>query len=310
MFSRAWACSSASSLFPSYWCSACLLYSNSTQFRSPGGLIVEDFPEEGDGAVADFLFAAGDEVVFAVDFDEGGAGTISFKVLFAAPHGDDGVLGAMEEQDGAFIGCGGAVDVQLLGGEEVFAAEFHGAPAADEFRRVGGVEAGVEELAALAGLLDDGAGGEEDDAGGDRAARGGEPAGGHRRDDPALRVAEKADLRHVGQRFRIFPDGQGIGNLLFDRHVLHPSFAFAVTVEIESDGGDARLGKHLREGRHGIEVLAGEDAVHQEDHGALVGLGVETVRQGDLHREPAFRTGNHIFPSPGGEEAQKQDNGK
>ena len=29
---------------------------------------MEHFPEEGDGAVADFLFAAGDEVVFAVDF--------------------------------------------------------------------------------------------------------------------------------------------------------------------------------------------------------------------------------------------------
>ena len=271
---------------------------------------IEDLLEEGDGAGEDFLFTMGDEVVFAVDLDQCGAVAVGFEVLLAAPHGDDGVLGAMEKEDGALVGCGGAVDVQLLGGEEVFAAELHGAPAADEGRRVGGVEAGVEELAALAGLLDDGAGGEEDDAGGDVPACGGEPAGGHRRDDPALRVSEKADLCDVGQRFRVFPDGQRIGNLLFDSHILHPALALPVAVEIEPDGGDAGLGERFREGGHRVVVLAGEDAVHQQDHRAAVLIGIEALRQGDLHREPAFRTGNHIFPGPGGKKAHKQDNCK
>ena len=94
--------------------------------RSPD-LVPKHFPEEGDGAVADFLFATGNHVVFAVDFDEGGPIPIGFQVLFAAPHGDNGVFGAVQEQDGAVVGRGGAVDVQLLGGEEVFAAELHGA---------------------------------------------------------------------------------------------------------------------------------------------------------------------------------------
>ena len=268
-------------------------------------LDTEDLPEEGDDLPADFLLPAGNEVVFSVDFDQGGPVAVGFKVLFAAPHGDDGVLGSMEQQDGALV-CGGrAIDVQLLGGEEVFAAELHGAPAADEFRRVGGIEAGVEELAALAGLFDNGAGGEEDHAGGDGAACGGQPAGGHRRDNPALRVAEKADLRHVGQRFRVFPDGQRIGDFLFDRHVLHPAFALSVPIEIEPDGGNAGLGERLREGGHGVVVLAGEDAVHQQDHGTAVRRRVEAVGQGDLHGEPAFRTGNRKFPGLSGEKTQK-----
>ena len=50
---------------------------------------IEDLLEEGDGAGEDFLFAAGDEVVFAVDFDQGGAVAVGFEVLLAAPHGDD-----------------------------------------------------------------------------------------------------------------------------------------------------------------------------------------------------------------------------
>ena len=160
------------------------------------------------------------------------------------------------------------------------------------------------------GLLDDGAGGEEDDAGGDVPACGGEPAGGHRRDDSALRVPEKADLRHVGQRAGVFPDRHRIGNLLLDGHVLHPAFALSVAVEIEPDGGDAGLGERFREGGHGVVVLAGENAVHQEYHGAAVRLRIEALRQGNLHRESAFRTGNHIFPGPGGKKAHKQDNCK
>ena len=147
-------------------------------------------------------------------------------------------------------------------------------------------------------------------AGGGAAARGGQPAGRHRRDDPALRVSEKADLCDVGQRFCVFPDGQRIGNLLFDGHILHPALALPVSVEIEQDGGDAGPGERLREGGHRVEVLAGEDSVHQEDHRALVRFGVEALRQGDLHREPAFGTGNRIFTSLGGEKAQKQDNCK
>ena len=121
-------------------------------------------------------------------------------------------------------------------------------------------------------------------AGGGVAARGGQPAGRHRRDDPALRVSEKANLRHIGQRFRVFPDGHRIGNLLFDRHILHLAFALAVSIEIEPDGGDAGPGERLREGGHRVEVLAGKDPVHQEDHRALVRFGVEALRQGDLHR--------------------------
>ena len=123
-------------------------------------------------------------------------------------------------------------------------------------------------------------------------------------------MPEKADLRHVGQRFRVFPDGQRIGNLLLDGHVLHPAFALSVAVEIEPDGGDAGLGERFREGGHGVVVLAGENAVHQEDHGAAVRLRIEALRQGDLHRQPAFRAGNRIFPGRGGEKAQKQDNCK
>ena len=141
-------------------------------------------------------------------------------------------------------------------------------------------------------------------------ACGGEPAGGHRRDDPALRVSEKADLCDVGQRFRVFPDGQRIGNLLFDSHILHPALALPVAVEIEPDGGDAGLGERFREGGHGVVVLAGEDAVHQEYHGAAVRRGIEALRQGNLHREPAFRAGNHIISSRGGEKAHEQDNCK
>ena len=72
---------------------------------------IEDLLEEGDGAGEDFLFTMGDEVVFAVDLDQCGAVAVGFEVLLAAPHGDDGVLGAMEKEDGALVGCGGAVDV-------------------------------------------------------------------------------------------------------------------------------------------------------------------------------------------------------
>ena len=84
------------------------------KFRSPE-LVPKHFLEKGDGAGEDFFLAAGDEVVFSVDFDQGGPVAVGFKVLFAAPHGDDGVLGSMEQQDRALV-CGGrAVDVQLLG---------------------------------------------------------------------------------------------------------------------------------------------------------------------------------------------------
>ena len=46
-------------------------------------------------------------MVFAVDFHQCCAVTIGGMVLLAAPHGDDGVFGSMEEQDGALIGGDG-----------------------------------------------------------------------------------------------------------------------------------------------------------------------------------------------------------
>ena len=70
------------------------------------GLTAEHLPEESHDLRADLFLAAGDHVVFAIDFDQGGVGSVSFHVFFAAPHGDDGVLGAVEEQDGAFVGSG------------------------------------------------------------------------------------------------------------------------------------------------------------------------------------------------------------
>ena len=57
---------------------------------------IEDFLEEGDGAGEDFFLAAGDEVVFAIDFHQGGAGSVGFQILLAAPHRDDGVFRSMQ----------------------------------------------------------------------------------------------------------------------------------------------------------------------------------------------------------------------
>lgn len=72
-----------------------------------GALLPQHFPEEGDGAGEDFFLAAGDEVVFAVDFHQCCAVAVGFRVLLAAPHGDDGVFGSMQEQDTALIGGDG-----------------------------------------------------------------------------------------------------------------------------------------------------------------------------------------------------------
>ena len=81
-------------------------------------MLFEELGDEG----GDLSGAAADAVVFA--FDDGelwGGGGVGGEVLLATPEGYEAVLLAMEDEDGALVGLGCAVDVELLGGEQVFA---------------------------------------------------------------------------------------------------------------------------------------------------------------------------------------------
>ena len=53
---------------------------------------------------------------------------------------DDAVAGSVQDTHWAFICLRRAVDIKFLCREKVFAAQLHKAPAADEIRRVLGVE--------------------------------------------------------------------------------------------------------------------------------------------------------------------------
>ena len=91
--------------------------------------------------VGDNLWAvAGDGVVLAFDDLQGGGGAVCLQVAFAAPKGHNVVAVAVLQQHRSMVGRGGAVDVELLRADKVFAPQLVEAPATDIFRRVGGVE--------------------------------------------------------------------------------------------------------------------------------------------------------------------------
>ena len=99
----------------------------------------------------------------------------------------------------------------------------------------------------------------------------------------------------VEQRISVLPYCTSVGNILSNRHVLLAAVAFAVTVEIESDGGDARLGKPSGQLRYGDEVLARENVLHQYHHRTAAGGGVEPLGQRHLIGNIAFGTVNEDF---------------
>ena len=70
-------------------------------------------------------------------------------------------------------------------------------------------------------------------------------------------------------------------------------------VEIETDGRDAGGGQPFGQGRHRIVVLAGENAVHQDDHRATAGLRVEAVRKCNDRRQGALGTADLHISSRG-----------
>ena len=78
-------------------------------------VLFEELGDEG----GDFFCFAADAVVFAFDDGElgGGGGGVGGEVLLATPDGYEAVVLAMEDEDGALVGTGCAVDVELLGGE-------------------------------------------------------------------------------------------------------------------------------------------------------------------------------------------------
>ncbi len=237
---------------------------------------------------------ARDGVVLALHHLQGRVGAVCLQELFAAPHWHGAVAASVQQEDGPLVGGRRPVDVQLLRGQQVFTAQFHENQTADELWRVGGVEACVEELAGLARLLDDGAWGDEYDAcGGFAISR--QSSRRHRGDHPALRVSQEADSFHVGQAAHVVPDGARVGEFLLDGHILHPPLAIAVSVEIEADGGDARLGQLSRERRHRIDAFVGEDSVHQDHHRTMVCGRIEPFGQGDFVGEFAFRSFHGSF---------------
>ena len=108
-------------------------------------------------------------------------------------------------------------------------------------------------------------------------------------------MAQQAHAIHIGQALHIIPNGSRFGQLLFDGHVLLAAFALTMSTEVEADGGDAGFGKTFRKLRHGDIVLAGEDAVHQDHHRALVCRWVKPVGQSDLIGNLAFGATNNSF---------------
>ena len=84
-------------------------------------LLLVLFEELGDEGGDFFCFAA-DAVVFAFDDGELWGIRVGGEVLLATPKGNEAVVFAMEDEDGALVGTGCAVNIELLGGEEVFAS--------------------------------------------------------------------------------------------------------------------------------------------------------------------------------------------
>ncbi len=125
----------------------------------------------------DLLAPAGDGVVLAFHHFQGGMSAVCLQIPLAAPHRHDAVAITVQQEHGALIGRRNAVDVELLRGEEVFSPQLIQPPTADVFRRVLGVEACVEELATLTGLLDDRAWGDKHHTQRDRAFPGSNPSG-------------------------------------------------------------------------------------------------------------------------------------
>ena len=79
-----------------------------------------------------------------------------------------------------------------------------------------------------------------------------------------------------------------------------------MAVEVEADGGDSGLGEPLCYGRHGIVVLAGEDAVHKDDHGAAVRRRVEPIGEANLIGNVALRAADSGVIRLEGEEGRKR----
>ena len=84
-------------------------------------LLLVLFEELGDEG-GDFFGVATDAVVFAFDDGELWGVGVGGEVLLATPEGYEAVVFAMEDEYGTVVGTGCAVDVELLGGEEVFAS--------------------------------------------------------------------------------------------------------------------------------------------------------------------------------------------
>ena len=84
----------------------------------------------------DLWTVAGDGMVLAFDDLQGGGGAVCLQVAFAAPQGHNVVAAAVLQQHWAVVCRGGAVDVELLRADKVFAPQFVEAPATDIFRLV------------------------------------------------------------------------------------------------------------------------------------------------------------------------------
>ena len=84
-------------------------------------LLLVLFEELGDEG-GDFFGAAADAVVFSFDDGELWGVGVGGEVLLATPKGNEAVVFAMEDEDGALVGTGCAVNIELLGGEEIFAS--------------------------------------------------------------------------------------------------------------------------------------------------------------------------------------------
>ena len=80
---------------------------------------------------------------------------VGLQVTLAAPHRDNAVAVAMEEEHRTMINGRRAIDVELLRGDEILAPQLIQSPTTDIFRRVLWVEGGIEELATLTGFLED-----------------------------------------------------------------------------------------------------------------------------------------------------------
>ena len=200
---------------------------------------------------------------------------------------DDGVPVPVEDQHRSLISGGRTVDIQSLGGQEVFPAQFHHAPATDKRRGIRRVEARIEEFSVPAGILDDGSGSEQHECIRSLPLPG-ESACRHRSNDSPLGMTEDPHLCHIGERPDILPDGLCVGEFFPDCHILHLPLTLAVAVEVKADGCDPRRCQAFCELRHRAVILAGENPVHQNDHRAVVLRRVEAIWQADLAGESAL----------------------